>query len=86
MTRPVRPPTSERTLTRYVTAYARRSDVDVARVRRLISFMALAGTPCSVAWFSGRPAAVSRIVTSRVAASRGRRGAHAARWWSAGSV
>lgn len=44
MTRPVRPPTSERTLGRYVTAYARRSDVDVARVRRLISFMALAGT------------------------------------------
>lgn len=44
MTKPVRPPTSERTLTRYVVAYARRNDVDVARVRRLISFMALAGT------------------------------------------
>ena len=43
MTRPVRPPVSERTLTRYVTAYARRSDTDVGRVRRLISFMALAG-------------------------------------------
>lgn len=44
MTKPVRTPTSERTLARYVTAYARRSDADVARVRRLISFMALAGT------------------------------------------
>jgi hypothetical protein len=43
MTKPVRPATSERTLTRYVIAYARRSEVDIARVRRLISFMALAG-------------------------------------------
>ncbi|HEX6038848.1 nucleotidyl transferase AbiEii/AbiGii toxin family protein [Longimicrobium sp.] len=43
MTKPVRPPASERTLTRYVVAYARRADADVARVRRLVSFMALAG-------------------------------------------
>lgn len=43
MTTSVRPALSERALTRYVTAYARRRDTDVARVRRLISFMALAG-------------------------------------------
>lgn len=43
MSKPVPPPASERTLTRYVVAYARRADADVARVRRLISFMALAG-------------------------------------------
>jgi hypothetical protein len=43
MKKPVRPPASERTLTRYVVAYARESGVDVARVRRLISFMAIVG-------------------------------------------
>ena len=43
MTKPVRPPASERVLTRYVNAFARRNDTDVSRVRRLISFMALAG-------------------------------------------
>jgi hypothetical protein len=43
MKKPVRPPASERVLTRYVTAFARRNDTDVVRVRRLISFMALAG-------------------------------------------
>jgi hypothetical protein len=41
--KPVKPPVSERTLTRYVAAYARESGVDGARVRRLISFMAIAG-------------------------------------------
>jgi hypothetical protein len=34
---------SERTLTKYVIAYARETGVDVARVRRGISFMAIAG-------------------------------------------
>jgi hypothetical protein len=43
MSKPARPPVSERTLTRYVTAYARRKAVDVVRVRRTLSFMALAG-------------------------------------------
>jgi len=41
--KPVRPPFSERTLTKYVVAYARETGADVARVRRLISFMAIAG-------------------------------------------
>jgi hypothetical protein len=39
----VKTPTSERTLARYVAAHARETGADVARVRRLISFMALAG-------------------------------------------
>jgi hypothetical protein len=39
----IKPPTSERTLARYVAAHARETGADVARVRRLISFMALAG-------------------------------------------
>lgn len=43
MKKPVKPPISERTLTKYVTAYARETGADVARVRRLISFMAMAG-------------------------------------------
>lgn len=43
MKKPVKPPASERTLTRYVTAYARQTGTDVSRVRRLISFMAIAG-------------------------------------------
>ena len=43
MKRPVKPPVSERTLTKYVTAYARETGADVARVRRLISFMVMAG-------------------------------------------
>lgn len=43
MKKPAKPPSSERTLTRYVGAYARETGVDVARVRRLISFMAIAG-------------------------------------------
>lgn len=58
MTEPVRPPVSERMLTRYVTAYARRSDTDVARVRRLISFMALAGALRQGRDEVGRPAFV----------------------------
>jgi hypothetical protein len=41
--KPVRPPVSERTLTKYVIAYARETGADVARVRRGISFMAIAG-------------------------------------------
>lgn len=43
MKKPLKPPVSERTLTKYVTAYARETGADVARVRRLISFMAMAG-------------------------------------------
>jgi hypothetical protein len=59
MNKPVRPPTSERTLTRSVTTYARRSDVDVSRLRRLISFMALAGVLRQAARDAdGRPAFV----------------------------
>lgn len=44
MKRPVKPPVSERTLTKYVVAHARRTGIDVARTRRHISFMALAGS------------------------------------------
>lgn len=43
MSSAIKPPTSERTLARYVAAHARETGADVARVRRLISFMALAG-------------------------------------------
>jgi hypothetical protein len=43
VTRTVKPPSSERTLARYVAAHARETGADVARVRRLISFMAMAG-------------------------------------------
>lgn len=39
----VPPPVSERTLTKYVVAHARRTGGDVARTRRTISFLALAG-------------------------------------------
>jgi hypothetical protein len=41
--KPAKPPASERALTRYVAAYARETGADVARVRRVISFMAIAG-------------------------------------------
>ncbi len=58
MSQPARPPTSERTLARYVTAYARRSEVDVARVRRTVSFMALAGALGQSARRQGGPAFV----------------------------
>lgn len=43
MRKDVKPPSSERTLARYVAAHARETGADVARVRRLISFMAMAG-------------------------------------------
>lgn len=43
MKEPVKRPISERTLSKYVIAYARQTGTDVARVRRLISFMAIAG-------------------------------------------
>jgi hypothetical protein len=43
VTRTTKPPSSERTLARYVAAHARETGADVARVRRLISFMAMAG-------------------------------------------
>lgn len=59
MSKPVRPPASERVLTRYVSAFARRNDTDVSRVRRLISFMALAGALRQAArGKDGRPAFV----------------------------
>lgn len=39
----VKPPSTERTLARYVAAHARETGSDVARVRRLVSFMVMAG-------------------------------------------
>lgn len=43
MKRPVKPPYDQRALSRYVTAYAREAGLPAIRLRRIITFMALAG-------------------------------------------
>lgn len=55
MKKPVKTPANRKVLAKYVDAYAREHGTDVARVRRWISFMALAGALQEAALSDGRP-------------------------------
>lgn len=55
MRKPVKAPANRSTLEKYVAAYAKENATDVARVRRLISFMALAGVLQEAALDDGSP-------------------------------